>query len=129
VIVAMREITKTLAADKYTGETIDFVALMHDLGKVGDVGTPLYLPNPDSWQREKQGKIYLTNKDLPYMPITDRTMWLLHKFKVDMTVEEYLAIKLSDGMYEPTNTRFGMKEPDLALLLHWADRWATAEEK
>jgi len=32
-------------------------------------------------------------------------------------------------MYDETNKRYALHEPDLALLVHFADRWATAVEK
>lgn len=128
VVLQLRKIAEALAPGKYKREDLDFLGLVHDLGKVGMSGKPLYVPNPNEWGR-KRGFIYEINKEIPYMPISDRTMYLLQYHGIPLTPDEFLAIRLSDGQYEEGNRRYGMKEPDLALLLHFADRWACALEK
>ena len=128
VSVNLQAIAKTLAPGVYDPKQLVFLGLMHDLGKVGDVGTPMYIDQPSDWHRNK-GMLYEINKFLPYMPICDRTMYLLQKFNIPLTNDEYIAIRISDGPYEKANEKYGMKEPDLALLLHFADRWACAQEK
>lgn len=121
-------LAETLAKGKYQKSQLVFLGLMHDLGKVGDVGVPLYVPNPSDWHRKK-GMLYESNKALPYMPVCDRTMFLLQKFGIALESEEYIALRISDGPYEKCNEKYGMKEPDLAVLLHMADRWACSQEK
>lgn len=116
------------APGRFQKERLIFVGLLHDFGKVGDVNTPLYVPNPSEWHRKK-GMLFEMNKDLPYMPTCDRTMYLLQKFGINVDVEEYVAIRISDGPYEKSNEKYNMKEPDLAVLLHMADRWACSQEK
>jgi hypothetical protein len=128
VINVLIKLAGALAPNKYSLERLIFLGLMHDLGKVGDGKEPLYLPNPSEWHRKK-GMLYETNPKLMYMPICDRTIYLLNKFGITLTEEEYIAIRISDGPYEKCNEKYGMKEPDLALLLHFADRWACAIEK
>jgi len=122
------KIAEALAPKKYTKNQLVFVGLMHDLGKVGDPPVPNYIPNPSEWHRNK-GMLYESNKELQYMPICDRTMYLLQKYGIPLEAEEYTALRVSDGPYEKSNEKYGMKEPDLALLLHFADRWACAQEK
>ena len=78
----------------------------HDLGKVGDMEQDYYVPNPSEWHRINQGKIYDFNKNLNYMTVTDRACYLLMKFGVDMTEQEYLALRLTDGLYEEGNTSY-----------------------
>jgi len=128
VAANVQTIAKALAPGVYDPKQLVFLGLMHDLGKVGDVNIPMYIPNPSDWHRNK-GMLYEINKDLPYMPICDRTMFLLQKFGIPLTNDEYIAIRISDGPYEKANEKYGMKEPDLALILHFADRWACAQEK
>lgn len=129
VVTQLRKIAEALAPGRYDRPTLDFVGLMHDLGKIGDVGRPLYVPNPSDWHRQKLGRIYEVSKDLTYMPICDRTLYLLQKFGVSLSEEEYIAIRISDGPLEKCNEKYGMKEPDLAILLHMADRWSCSLEK
>ena len=128
VVRNLRKLAETLAPDRFLSERLDLLGLIHDLGKVGDGKRPLYVPNPNDWGR-KRGFIYEINRDIPHMPISDRTIWLLQRHGVKFSAEEWLAVRLSDGQYEESNRRYAMREPDLALLLHFADRWACAEEK
>lgn len=117
-----------LKPDTYSKDRLIFMGLMHDLGKVGDVGTPFYIPEKESWKRQR-GWLYDLNKELPYMPTCDRTIFLLNKFNIPVNNEEFIAIRISDGPYEKSNEKYNMKEPDLAVLLHFADRWACQQEK
>jgi hypothetical protein len=129
VTKSLRTLAEALVPGKYPKEKLIFLGLMHDLGKVGDENVPMYLPHPSDWHR-KQGMLYVTNKALePYLPICDRTMYLLQKFNIGLEAEEYVALRISDGPYEKCNEKYSMKEPDLAVLLHMADRWACALEK
>lgn len=128
VVKNLRNLAKTLAAERYPTETLDFVALFHDLGKTGDGEQPYYIPHPNEWHR-KQGTLYQVNPEIQFMPTQERSLYLLQRHCIDLTSDEYLAIRLHDGQYDETNKRYSMKEPDLALLLHFADRWATAQEK
>lgn len=128
VVGTLIKLADALAPGVYPNEQLMFLGLMHDLGKVGDGVEPLYVPNPSDWHR-KQGMLYKTNQNMMYMPICDRTIYLLNKYGITLTEEEYIAIRISDGPYEKCNEKYGMKEPDLALLLHFSDRWACAIEK
>jgi hypothetical protein len=107
---------------------LNFVGLFHDLGKVGDGVEPYYLANADDWQR-KRGIFYNFNPKCTFMPSGERSLFVLQKYGIVLRPDEYLALRLADGQYDETNARYSMKEPDLALLLHMADRWACAQEK
>ena len=37
------------------------------------------------------------------MTVTDRAVWLLNHFGIELTQIEYLALRLTDGMYEEAN--------------------------
>jgi hypothetical protein len=129
VVDNLKKLANSLAGGRYTIDQLEFVGLFHDLGKVGDGSNPYYLPNPDDWQRSKRGILYITNKDCAYMPTSERGLFVLQKYGIELNAEEYLAIRLNDGQYDDTNKNYKMKEPDLALLVHFADRWATSQEK
>ena len=132
VLGQLEKIAQALAPGRYDiGQTLAFVALFHDLGKTGDGDHPLYLPNEGEQNRysRAKGNLYTTNRECLYMPIAERSVYVLQKFGVQMSADEYLAIRLHDGQYEEANRGYRMKEPDLALLVHFADRWATALEK
>lgn len=128
----LRALVKAFDVKLYTNEVeiarLNFVGLFHDLGKVGDGVEPYYLANADDWQR-KRGIMYNFNPKCVYMPTSERGLFILQKYGIALYPDEYLAIRLNDGMYDETNRRYGMKEPDLALLVHMADRWACSQEK
>ena len=123
------------ATPDWTEENIVFCAMHHDLGKVGDMEQDYYVPNPSEWHRINQGKIYDFNKNLNYMTVTDRAVFLLAKFGLDMTEQEYLALRLTDGLYEDGNKgylmsympEYGLKS-SLPHILHQGDMMATKIE-
>lgn len=113
---------------RFSNETLEFVGLFHDLGKVGDGERAGYIPNPKDWQR-KEGHLYITNKESVFMPSSERGLYILQRHGIVVSSDEYLAIRLNDGMYDETNRKYSMKEPDLALLVNFADRWSVTQEK
>lgn len=129
VVKYLIRLQKDLAPDRWGKNMLVFVGLFHDLGKVGVDGVPRYLPNPDGWQRSKWGKLYTINEKMPFMTLDDATCYTLQKHNVEVTHEEFLALRLADGQYDPSNKAYAMKEPDLGLLVHWADMWSSNEEK
>ena len=121
---------------EYNKENITFCALHHDLGKIGDLNEDYYVPNESEWHRINQGKMYEYNDKLHYLTVTDRAVWLLNHFGIELTQIEYLALRLTDGMYEEANKGYlsGFGEAknlktNLPLILHQADMMATRLEK
>ena len=122
--------------EEYTLESVIFCALHHDLGKLGDLTEDYYTPNESEWHRINQGKTYEYNDKLHYMTVTDRAIWLLNHFGITMSQVEYLALRLTDGMYEDANQGYLMGfgegknlKTNLPLILHQADMMATRLEK
>ncbi len=103
--------------------------LFHDLGKVGDHENDYYLPQDSDWHREKLGEMYKYNREMQYMTVPDRGVWLCQHFGLKLTQDEFLAIKLNDGQYDDTNAPYKMKEPLLADIVHQADIISTKQEK
>jgi len=119
----------------YTEEEVIFAALHHDLGKVGDLENDYYVPNDSKWHIENQGKYYKRGKELNFMTVTDRAIYLLNHFGLTMSENEYLALRLTDGMYEEANKTYLMQYLDenkvksnLSILLHQADMLASRIE-
>lgn len=103
--------------------------LLHDLGKVGDHEKDYYVPQDSDWHREKIGEMYKHNKDIQYMTVPDRGVWLCQHFGLKLTQPEWLAIKLNDGQYADENAPYKMKEPTLVDVVHVADFISTKQEK
>jgi len=110
-------------------ESLIVGCLFHDLGKVGDHENDYYIPQDSDWHREKLGEMYKHNKEMLYMTVPDRGVWLCQHFGLKLTQDEWLAIKLNDGQYIQENAPYKMKEPLLADIVHQADIIATKEEK
>ena len=121
--------------DDYTVEELVFAALHHDLGKVGDLDDDNYLPNPSEWHIKNQGKTYINNPDLKFMTPPDRGIWMLNQFGIKMTQNEYLGIKLTDGMYDEGNIQYLKSysndkklKSNMQHILHQADMTTTRIE-
>ena len=119
----------------WTDEELIFSALHHDLGKVGDLIGEYYIPQDNDWRRKTLGEIFTHNGDLSYMTVTDRAIFLLGQFQIPMSENEYIGLRLTDGLYEEANKSYYMSyNPDWALksniayVLHQADMMATKIE-
>ena len=131
------EVWGALGADinGFTKEELVFAAINHDLGKAGDVKQPYYIPNPSEWHRKNQGALYELNGSLHYMKVPDRSLLTLQKFNIPVSENEYLGIKLHDGMYSDANKgyymafkpEYGLKS-NLTFILHHGDHLASRIE-
>lgn len=109
-------------------ESLIFCALHHDLGKLGSVDEDLYILNDSDWHVKNQGKVYKTNPNLHYMDLNTRTFYLLNYFNIKCSEEEWISIKLTDGLYDDDNKKYlitynesnTLKTP-LPHILHQAD--------
>lgn len=119
----------------YTVEELVFSAINHDLGKLGTNDEPFYVPNDNQWEIDKRGIMYKFNYDY-HMRVADRSLYFLQKAEIPVSQEEYLAIKLHDGLYEEANKPYLLTfSPDAHLktmlphVLHQADMMASQIEK
>ena len=103
--------------------------LLHDLGKVGDHEKDYYLPQDSDWHREKLGEMYKHNKDIQFMTVPDRGVWLCQHYGLRLTQSEFMAILLNDGQYADENAPYKMKEPLLVDIVHMADFISSKQEK
>jgi hypothetical protein len=107
VIEAALEFNKTWlmfgAEENYTVEELVFSALNHDLGKMGDGKEYAHKPSQDEWRKKNLGEMYTFNKKLSYMSVPERSIKLLVDAGITPTENEWLAIRLHDGLYDPAN--------------------------
>jgi len=119
----------------FTDEELIFCALHHDLGKLGSKGKPYYIANPSDWHIKNQGKLFTANPELTHMTHTDRTMFLLQQYNINVSEAEYFGMKLTDGLYDEDNTKY-LKVFDISksmkykipYIMHWADHMSTVIE-
>jgi hypothetical protein len=121
--------------ETYTMEELVFSALNHDLGKLGLDGKPRYIPNDSEWHVKNQGANYKPNGELPFLPVQDNSLFILQSAGIQLSVNEYIAIKIHDGLYDDGNKAYlisGQNESKLRsclpLILHQADMMASRVE-
>lgn len=119
----------------YTLEELVFAAINHDLGKLGLGSKPGSLPNDNDWQIKNQGALYKINHELTFSTIPDRSLFILQSIGIQVTENEYLAIKLHDGLYDEANKAYLISyQPEsrlrttLPIILHQADMLASRVE-
>lgn len=114
-----------------------FAALNHDLGKLGypGEGNEAYLVNDSEWHRINQGKMYKTNENNPFLLTPDCSLFILQLYGIRCTLNEYIAIRAHDGMYDDANVpyfksyKLQSKSRNYMLqILHNADMNATRFE-
>jgi hypothetical protein len=116
-------------------EEIVFSALFHDLGKIADGEKVNYIANPSEWHVKNQGAVYVSNPDLDFMLVPDRSLFLLQKFGIPVSQQEYLAIKLHDGVFDESNKAYYINykpesrfKSNIVPILHTADYLASRIE-
>jgi hypothetical protein len=119
----------------FTKEELVFSALNHDLGKLGRDGKPAYIPNDSEWHVKNQGAIYKPNAELPFIPIQDASLFILQSAGIEMTFNEFVAIKIHDGPYDDGNKAYLFSSQNesklrtaLPYILHQADILAARVE-
>lgn len=108
-------------------------SLFHDAGKVGLPGNhsanDFYIPQTDGWRVEKLGEEYKYNDSITYMTTPDRSIFMMQHYGIQLTADEFLSIKLNDGMILPENKPYGLKMSQLVYGVQTADYCATMTEK
>ena len=127
VVSHARKLAPLLAPDESL-ESIVKVALFHDIGRVGDPAPgrriPYYLPEEDSWRREKLGKNFKYNEALPKMTHSARTLYVLSNYGISLTMHEWIAIQTAYGYGLEENRFYIGDDRQLTLLLQTAIRRA-----
>lgn len=104
--------------------SVMIVAALHDLGKCGQFGKPLYVPNVLKSGKQSDAKPYEINKELMTLPHEVVSVIEATKF-IDLTEEEQQAIAWHNGLYGAFKYDIQGKESPLYMILHWADMWAS----
>jgi len=119
----------------YSTEELVFSAMNHDLGKMGDEENESYIPQTDQWRKDKLGEDYTFNSKLEFMSVPDRGLFLLKEHGIDYSKNEFLAIKLHDGLYDDANKPYLMSwapetkvRTSLVHIIHQADFLASRIE-
>lgn len=99
-------------------------SLLHDVGKCGQFGKPLYVENILKSGEISNSKPYIINKDLMTLPHEVVSIIEITKF-IDLTEDEQRAIAWHNGLYGCFKYDIQGKETPLYMIIHWADMWAS----
>lgn len=105
-------------------DSITICALLHDLGKVGQFGQPLYVENILKKGRS-EAQPYKTNPDLLTLDHEIVSVIEIQKY-IELTPDEQFAIAFHNGLYTDIG-RYSLKgkERPLQMIIHFADLWAS----
>jgi hypothetical protein len=127
---------KNRADINFTDEELATVVFFHDLGKFGDYNQEYYLQNTSEWHVKNKGEVYMHNPSLSFMKVSDRSLFLAQSLGLRLTENEYLGIKLHDGLYEEGNKSYLISyspeyalQSNLAHIVHQADMAASKIEQ
>lgn len=121
----------------FTLNELVFAALNHDLGKLGFPweGGEYYVQNPSDWHATNQGKIYAVNPNIPHVSVPDLGLYILQQYDIKVSFNEYIAIKVHDGMYAKGNEFYyvnygpsGQPRNNMFQILHVSDMAASRLE-
>ena len=122
-------------ADTFTEEELFVSALNHDLGKIGSLEEVSVFPSNDEWRKKNLGEMYTFNTKNEYMTVPDRSLFLLQQIGIQLTTNEYIAIKTHDGLYDDANGPYlkgfmpeTKPRTSLPYILHQADLMAARIE-
>ena len=119
VAYAMKSINEAMSMGVSTSSILK-VALLHEIGKIGGEESSLFIEQDSDWHREKLGQNYKYNENLQKMSISHRTLYLLQRFGIKLTQEEWIAIQVAPGSHYEENRFYVGSEPSIALLLQKA---------
>lgn len=113
---------RSFLAPQITEESCVIVGLLHDVGKIGMPGKPLYLKNDNQWEVKNRNICYNVNPAITYMGLASRSLYLISQY-IPLSDAEAQAILYHDGQYVEDNKCVAHREEPLTLLVHWADYW------
>lgn len=120
------EIAKTLNPEitEEQKNSIIICALLHDLGKMGQFGQPLYVENILKKGRS-EAQPFKINPDLLTLDHEIVSVIEIQKY-IDLTPDEQFAIAFHNGMYTAIG-KYSLqgKETPLQMIIHFADMWAS----
>ena len=127
---ALRVTKKT----KHFSELVDHkslvrVALVHELGKLGDDTSDQFLEQDSSWHIEKLGQYYKYNPKCEKMTFVHRTLYFLTKYGFLMDTNEWIAIITSGGFHLEENRFYARDGHVLSHMLQACKCLAESELK
>lgn len=110
-------------------ESCILCSAFHDLGKVGNKEIEHYIVEDSDWHREHMNRNFRINlNEETVLHHADRSIYLLQKYGVELTEEEFQAIRVHDGPGAQINTwsPYGWNISFLAKFIRVVDYMASS---
>ena len=104
-------------------------SLLSILGRVGTYLEDRYIECTSDWHKEKLGQYYDWNESCPKYQVNDMTLFLLQRFNIDLTWDEWQALTLLKSMSSEDNKFYSMHKSRLSLVLQLAHEAVMKDEK
>lgn len=104
--------------------SIAIASLLHDVGKIGDYGKSMYVPNLLKSGKVSASKPFKRNPDLTGVPHSVRSVTLIRQY-MNLTEQEEWAIMCHDGLYGEMKYVLQGHETPLYAIVHYADFWCS----
>ncbi len=126
VIETAEQLRKMYFPDLDKG-SVFFVALMHYMGKASDGQHQIFIDQTDQYY----SKIYKykLNEQARFALAQDRTLFLLHKYQIPATADEWYALRNYGGAFHRENYAYTNKMSDLEVVLSIAVQITTRMER
>jgi len=90
----------------FTKESLLFVALCHDLGKLGNFKDDYYIENDSSWHVTNRQEYYKINPTIVNMKHEHRSLWILNQVGIELNEEEFVSIIAHSGAWNEGNESY-----------------------
>jgi len=104
-------------------DSIILTSLFHDIGKVGTETEDYYIEKNSSWHNER-GIMFELNESITDVPVAERSVWWLNKFKCPLTQDEISSILSLANVGHQTYTNQFYHAPLTTVVLQTAIRTA-----
>lgn len=104
-------------------------SLLSIIGKVGNLTQNRFVDCTSEWHQNKLGQYYDWNEECEKYQTTDMTLFILQRFNVDLSWEEWQAISLLKDLSSEDNKFYSDYKTHLTLVLQMAREAVIKEEK
>ena len=104
-------------------------SLLSIIGKVGNLTQNRFVDCTSEWHQNNLGQYYDWNEECDKYQTTDRTLFILQRFNIDLSWEEWQAIFLLKDNSSDDNKFYSDYKTHLTLVLQMAHQAVIKEEK
>lgn len=104
-------------------------SLLSIIGKVGNLTQNRFVDCTSEWHQNKLGQYYDWNEECDKYQTTDMTLFILQRFNIDLSWEEWQAISLLKDNTSEDNKFYSDYKTHLTMVLQMAHEAVIKEEK